>query len=102
MSRSRRSPKASPCASPWSGPTRPAIPIASVKLVNDLNLIVTNLDTGDVFFGNDIIAGNDFNFPWDTNTVPNVDVVNNVENVFLSPQASARTIPSPWWAAGSM
>jgi subtilisin-like proprotein convertase family protein len=69
----------------WTDP--PGNPIASVKLVNDLNLIVTNLDTTNlVYFGNDIASGNDFNQAWDpTNGVPNVDLVNNVENVFLSP-----------------
>jgi subtilisin-like proprotein convertase family protein len=69
----------------WTDP--PGNPIASVKLVNDLNLIVTNLDTTNlVYFGNDIASGNDFNQAWDpTNGVPNLDLVNNVENVFLSP-----------------
>ncbi len=67
----------------WTDP--PGNPIASTKLVNDLDLVVTNRDTGDVFFGNDILAGSDFNTPWDTNTIPNLDAVNNVENVFLLP-----------------
>jgi sugar lactone lactonase YvrE/subtilisin-like proprotein convertase family protein len=68
----------------WTDP--PGNPVASVKLVNDLDLIVTNLDyTNLVYFGNDITSGNDFNLPWNTNTPPNVDTVNNVENVFLSP-----------------
>ena len=67
----------------WTDP--PGNPVASVKLVNDLDLIVTNLDTAEVFFGNDILAGSDFNLPLDTNAVPNVDTVNNVENVYLSP-----------------
>ena len=67
----------------WTDP--PGDPIASVKLVNDLDLIVTNLDTQEVFFGNDIAAGSDFNVPWDTNTIANVDTVNNVENVYLTP-----------------
>src|SRR5262249_45376954 len=39
----------------------------------------------DVFFGNDIQSGNDFNLPWDTNTFPNIDYVNNVENIYLLP-----------------
>ena len=44
----------------WTDP--PGNPIASVKLVNDLDLIVTNLDTPNlVYFGNDIASGNDFN-----------------------------------------
>jgi subtilisin-like proprotein convertase family protein len=65
----------------WTDP--PGDPVAGVKLVNNLNLIVTNMDTGDVFFGNDILAGNTANLAWATNTVPNIDVVNNVQNVYL-------------------
>jgi len=67
----------------WTDP--PGNPVASAKLVNDLDLVVTNLDTGEVFFGNDIYTGNDFNLAWDTNSAPNRDVVNNVENVYLPP-----------------
>ena len=67
----------------WTDP--PGNPVASLKLVNDLDLVVTNLDTGDVYFGNDITTGNNFNTPWDTNAVPNIDSVNNVENVYLVP-----------------
>jgi subtilisin-like proprotein convertase family protein len=72
----------------WTDP--PGNPIASLKLVNDLDLVVTNLDNPDplqqdIFFGNDIQSGNDFNLPWDTNTPPNIDYVNNVENVYLLP-----------------
>ena len=67
----------------WTDP--PGDPAAGVKLVNDLDLIVTNLDTSDVYFGNDILVGNVVNLPWDTNKPPNVDSVNNVENVYLSP-----------------
>jgi subtilisin-like proprotein convertase family protein len=65
----------------WTDP--PGNPVASIKLVNNLGLIVTNLDTGDIFFGNDILAGNTANLPWATNTAPNIDVVNNVQNVYL-------------------
>ncbi|MDB6018821.1 MAG: Peptidase and in kexin sedolisin [Pedosphaera sp.] len=64
----------------WTDP--PGNPAASLKLVNDLDLIVTNLDTGDVYFGNNIPAGESTQ-PWDTNTPPPLDMVNNVENVFL-------------------
>src|SRR5208283_3020642 len=60
-------------------------PAASLKLVNNLDLVVTNLVTGEVFLGNDMSAGSSFNQPWDTSTPPNLDVVNNVENVYLSP-----------------
>ena len=67
----------------WTDP--PGNPVTGIKLVNDLDLIVSNDDTGDIFYGNDILAGSDFNLPWDTNVVPNIDLVNNVENVFLLP-----------------
>lgn len=67
----------------WTDP--PGNPAAGVKLVNDLDLVVTNLDTGEVYFGNDIPGGRAFNAPWDTNAPPNTDVVNNVENVYLMP-----------------
>jgi subtilisin-like proprotein convertase family protein len=69
----------------WTDP--PGNPAASVKLVNDLDLVVTNVDTGDVYFGNDILAGNEFNFAWDTNAFPQIDVINNVENVFIKQPA---------------
>jgi subtilisin-like proprotein convertase family protein len=67
----------------WTDP--PGNPVAGVKLVNDLNLLVTNLETGAVYWGNDILEGNTYNLPWNTNYPPNVDVVNNVENIFLPP-----------------
>ena len=65
----------------WTDP--PGNPAAGVKLVNDLNLVVTNLDTGEVFFGNDIPAGGIYNQPWSTNGPLPLDAVNNVENVYL-------------------
>ena len=66
----------------WTDP--PANPAAGLKLVNDLDLIVTNLDSGEVYLGNDIPAGSSWNQPWNVNTPPNQDRVNNVENVYLS------------------
>jgi subtilisin family serine protease/subtilisin-like proprotein convertase family protein len=67
----------------WTDP--PGNPAASLKLVNNLDLVVTNLASGEVFFGNDIPPGSGFNQSWDTNTPPNLDVVDNVENVYLAP-----------------
>jgi subtilisin-like proprotein convertase family protein len=67
----------------WTDP--PGNPAASLKLVNNLDLIVTNLDSGEVFYGNDILADSDFNFPWNTNAPPLLDSVNNVENIYLAP-----------------
>jgi subtilisin-like proprotein convertase family protein len=71
----------------WTDP--PGNPIAGLKLVNDLDLVVTNLDTGDVFFGNDIAAGTAFNNPWNPAGSSKPDCVNNVENVFLAPPLGA-------------
>ncbi len=70
----------------WTDP--PGNPAAGVKLVNDLDLVVTNLDDPAnplVYFGNDIPVGSNFNFPWETNNAPNLDSINNVENIYLSP-----------------
>ena len=65
----------------WTDP--PGNPSAGIKLVNDLDLIVTNRDTGEIYYGNDIVSGRDFNSPSDTNSPPNSDFVNNVENIYL-------------------
>ena len=70
----------------WTDP--PGNPVASTKLVNDLDLIVTNLVTGSFYVGNNIPAGDDFteaSSPAFSNAPPS-DVVNNVENVFVEPQ----------------
>jgi len=71
----------------WTDP--PGNPAASLKLVNDLDLIVTNLDTGEVYLGNDIPPGGSVNQAWNPAQPPNADVVNNVENVYLPPQVGA-------------
>ncbi len=68
----------------WTDP--PGNPAAGLKLVNDLDLVVTNLGTGEVFLGNDIPPGGSSNQAWNTALPPNADMVNNVENVFLYPQ----------------
>ncbi len=76
----------------WTDP--PGNPVAGVKLVNDLDLVVTNLDnTNLIYFGNDIPSGHEgSNQPWDTNSPPNLDTVNNVENVFLSPDFGENSV----------
>jgi subtilisin-like proprotein convertase family protein len=73
----------------WTDP--PGNPVASTKLVNDLDLIVTNVSgvgtTDEYFIGNYITRGSDYNDPIflaDSNPPP-FDVVNNVENVFIRP-----------------
>lgn len=65
----------------WTDP--PGNPAAGVKLVNDLDLIITNTATGDIYFGNDFPSGGRFTFAWDTNDVPTIDSVNNIENIYL-------------------
>jgi subtilisin-like proprotein convertase family protein len=65
----------------WTDP--PGNPAACLKLVNDLDLVVTNLSTGAVYLGNDFAPGNLFTSPRTADTEP--DVVNNVENVYLPP-----------------
>ncbi len=49
----------------WTDP--PGDPAAAIKLVNNLDLVVTNLDTGEVYYGNDISPDIGYNLPWDTN-----------------------------------
>ena len=66
----------------WTDP--PGNPNAGVKLVNDLDLVITNMDTGDVYWGNDIAQGGDYNSTHTTNDPPVSDVINNVENVFIN------------------
>lgn len=69
----------------WTDP--PGNPVVGVKLVNDLDLVVTNLDTGTIWYGNYITSGSDFNQPIATNDTTTLttafDRVNNVENIFI-------------------
>ncbi|MFN0067578.1 MAG: hypothetical protein ACKVYV_08070, partial [Limisphaerales bacterium] len=68
----------------WTDP--PGNPNAAIKLVNDLDLIVTNLVTGEIFVGNDIPFRSDFSRAHTNLTSVTNDLVNNVENVILSPR----------------
>jgi subtilisin-like proprotein convertase family protein len=68
----------------WTDP--PGNPNVGIKLVNNLDLIVTNLDTGIVWYGNNFPVGNDFSepsFPKEGDPVIS-DNVNNVENVSVA------------------
>lgn len=66
----------------WTDP--PGNPAVAVKLVNDLDLVVTNLDTGFVYYGNNISFGSDETVPSDPAFDPAVsDVINNVEQVTI-------------------
>lgn len=65
----------------WTDP--PGNPNAGIKLVNDLDLVVSNTVTHEVFYGNDIPQFTDFNQVRLTNSPSVTDVINNVENVFV-------------------
>jgi subtilisin-like proprotein convertase family protein len=68
----------------WTDP--PGNPAAAIKLVNNLNLVVSNLDNPAapvLYYGNDIAADNTYNTPEGTNTPVVLDAINNVQNVFI-------------------
>ena len=67
----------------WTDP--PGNPAVAVKLVNDLDLVVTNLETGTVFYGNRLVFGGDFSEPITPveGAEEPVDSINNVENVMI-------------------
>ncbi len=69
----------------WTDP--PGDPAAGIKLVNNLDVIVTNVNTGDVFYGNNFsTAGNpNYSLAAGTNGAPILDMVNNVRNIYLQP-----------------
>src|SRR6185503_15448404 len=64
----------------WTDP--PGNPVVGPKLVNDLDLIVTNLVTGQVYVGNNFEGV--FTPASPTNAPLPMDIVNNVENVYLN------------------
>ena len=69
----------------WTDP--PGDPSAAIKLVNDLELVVTDLDNPSiVYYGNDIGAGQTFNTPEVATNPAVIDNINNVQNVFIPPQ----------------
>lgn len=101
----------------WTDP--PGNPLAAIKLVNDLDLVVTNESTGEFYLGNDFAAGTGYsrlltstnllasttgsagsggtdpfgNPLGETNAVPAFfDNVNNVEQVVLPPGAGTNFV----------
>ncbi|MDW8310420.1 MAG: proprotein convertase P-domain-containing protein, partial [Verrucomicrobiales bacterium] len=65
----------------WTDP--PGNPNAALKLVNDLDLVVSNRVSGQVYYGNHFAAGADFTQASGPEQEPVLDNVNNVENVFI-------------------
>ena len=76
----------------WTDP--PGNPAVGVKLVNDLDMVVTDPQSGTVYLGNDIDPGSDFNTARDPSNVGTNDIVNNVENVFLPAAGSSNLVIS--------
>ncbi|MGA2853708.1 MAG: LamG-like jellyroll fold domain-containing protein, partial [Verrucomicrobiota bacterium] len=67
----------------WTDP--PGDPVAAIKLVNGLELVVTNKDNPTnpvVYYGNDISA-NGFNTAENVTNTVSADAINNVQNVFI-------------------
>ena len=68
----------------WTDP--PGNPAAASKLVNNLNLIVTNLNTGQIYYGNSFDTSDQpLSLPYTTNDAPVLDAINNVQNVVIVP-----------------
>src|SRR5262249_43835649 len=65
----------------WTDP--PGNPAVGIKLVNDLDVVVTNLSTKEIYVGNTFGEGSLFNEVTSTNVDLVLDRVNNVENVYL-------------------
>ncbi len=65
----------------WTDP--PGNPTGAAKLVNDLDLVVSNLITGEVIYGNDFDGGLGSSFIQKTNDLTRFDRVNNVERIVL-------------------
>lgn len=74
----------------WTDP--PGNPSVGVKLVNDLDLTVSNNVTGEIYAGNAFGPGNYFSPFSGTNTTNGLvlDRVNNVENVYINASLNAR------------
>ncbi|MBI3882319.1 MAG: S8 family serine peptidase, partial [Verrucomicrobia bacterium] len=74
----------------WTDP--PGNPNAAAKLVNDLDLVVSNTANGTVYYGNNFNAGSDYTQASGTNEPPVPDLINNVENVYISGPLSSNYV----------
>lgn len=64
----------------WTDP--PGNPAAAIKLVNNLDLVVTNLATGEIYYGNHFIPGTPpYTAVAGSNDV--ADAINNIENIWI-------------------
>ncbi|HAB15331.1 MAG TPA: S8 family serine peptidase [Verrucomicrobiota bacterium] len=79
----------------WTDP--PGDPLVGPKLVNDLDLIVSNTVTGEIFWGNDFALQTPYSRAHNTNEVktngyPNLDRINNVERIVLPAPLSSNYV----------
>ncbi|MBL9173902.1 MAG: S8 family serine peptidase [Verrucomicrobiales bacterium] len=79
----------------WTDP--PGDPLVGPKLVNDLNLVVSNRATGEIYWGNDFDPETGFSRIRTTNDIPTnglptMDQVNNVERLVLPPPLSSNYV----------
>ena len=65
----------------WTDP--PGNPIGAAKLVNDLDLVVSNTVTHQVLYGNDFEASEARSHIQETNNLTRFDRINNVERILL-------------------
>jgi subtilisin-like proprotein convertase family protein len=65
----------------WTDP--PGNPAAGFALVNNLDLVVSNTTTSNVYFGNNFNAGDIYTEPSPSSNTGPRDIFNNVENVYL-------------------
>ena len=76
----------------WTDP--PGNPSAGIKLVNDLDLIVSNTVSGEILCGNNFTADSLFTQTTSADKSLRLDNVNNVENVFISPPLDTNYVVS--------
>lgn len=79
----------------WTDP--PGDPLVGPKLVNDLDLIVSNRITGELYWGNDLNRESGFSVGHGTNDIstnglPTLDRINNVERIILAPPLSSNLV----------
>ena len=76
----------------WTDP--PGNPSAGIKLVNDLDLVVSNTVSGETLCGNHFTADSLFTQATSASESLPLDNVNNVENVFISPPLDTNYVVS--------
>jgi hypothetical protein len=76
----------------WTDP--PGNPAAAAKLVNDLDLVVSNTITGEVIYGNDFAPGVGTSAVRATNDISRFDRLNNVERIVFDPAGGTNFVIS--------